>query len=188
MTTQPYTLYNIHKYYHHKLFFVVILWRFKMGFFDRFRTNVNNSAKKSIITFSDMQWKAYAENGNVMCVPSHSEPFLIGKYNQSEHRKFEVYDSKGYLIGNISDNGSSALIYLSRIGALNRFKDLGFPKPIPSNLVCDCAESFPNIIMELRTNNELAYYKGPDYIGAAAAFVCMQSEMSEGKYHSFFKI
>lgn len=158
-----------------------------MGLFNRFRGKESNSAK-SIITFSDIQWKAYANNGLVMCVPPHSEEFTIGRYRQSENGKYDVYDNKGYVIGNISDNGSTALVYLSRIGVLNRFKDLGFPKPIPNNLVCDCAESYPNVILELRTNGELAYYKGTDYIGAAAAFVCMQFEMSEGRFHSFFKI
>lgn len=156
--------------------------------FFKSKKSSGNNHSKTILSFSDMQWKAYAENGNVMCVPSHSEKFLIGRYNKYEDNKYEVYDTKGYLIGNIYDNGSSALIYLSRIGELNRFKDLGFPKPVPNNLVYDCAESFPNTILERRTNNECAYYKGIDYIGAAAAFVCMQYEMSEGSYHSFFHI
>lgn len=158
-----------------------------MGLFKRLRKNESNSAK-TIITFNDIPWKAYAYNGNIMCVPSHSEPFFVGRYDQSGDKNYEVFNSKGYLIGNLSDNGSSALIFLSRLGMLKKFEDLGFPKPIPNNLVCDCAEAFPNIIMELRTSNECAYYKGADYIGAAAAFVCMQFEMSEGKYHSFFLI
>lgn len=159
-----------------------------MGLFKRLWKNESNSAKNSIITFSDIQWNAYADNGNVMCVPSHSEPFSIGRYNQSGDNSYEVFNSKGYIIGNISDNGSNALIFLSRLGMLKKWEDLGFPKPIPSDLVYTCAESFPNIIMEQRTNIELAHYKGTDYIGAAAAFICMQYEMSEGKYNSFFKI
>lgn len=160
-----------------------------MGLFSFLKSSSISDSCNNIINFNDTPWKAYAENGFIKCIPEHSDDFVIGRYEKTSDKTYDVYSDKNYLLGRITDNGSSGMIFLLRLGMLKKFEDLGFPKTTPKDLVYLCAESFPKIILDKETNNECAYYKGNDYIGAAAAFICMQYEVvSNTKYHNFFII
>lgn len=153
------------------------------------KTNNTNNYQKLIANFVNEQWKATVENNIVKCIPPHTETYAIGTYHKTGDKTYEVYNNSNYIIGKISDTGNSALMHLSRLGMLKKFKDMGFPKPTPNELVFLCAESFPKTILETNTYNECAYYNGNDYIGAAAAFICMHYEViSNSKFHIFFKL
>lgn len=160
-----------------------------MGFFKRLWSNESSNKSGETISFSDAKWKAKTSNGTVFCVPTNSSVFPIGTYKRDNETTYTVFGNNGYIIGTLTDNGSSCLIHLSRVGMLKKFEDLGFPRPLPNNLVFTCAEAFLGHITDLETSAQCASYNGSDYIGAAAAFICMEYEIVDNsKYHAFFRI
>lgn len=164
---------------------------FIMGLISSFKNkNKKTGSRVTIISVLGTSWKAKCFDNNVMCVPDNSSEFQIGYYQRTSDNTYDVYSDKGYLIGQITDTGSSALVHFSRLGMLKKFEDLGFPKQIPNSLTNLFAESFPNIILDKATNSVCAsYFKGNDYIAAGAAFVCMHYEViSDSIYHSYFLI
>lgn len=132
---------------------------------------------------------ALFENGIVYCCPKNIEKFIIGYY-EIKGSKLLVFcnKEKDELIAEIQVNNNSSNIYLSRLGQLNRFEKLGFPKNPPVKLMYLCAESFENIVIDKESGEVVAEFSG-SHSEAVAAFACLHYEtISKSKYHDFYTV
>ena len=152
------------------------------------------------------EYVARFENGTVYAKSKYIDDYVIGYYaNEDGHWKVRCASDNGE-IGRIMPDDTSALVYFNRLGDLERYKKL--QKKIAetsswfteeeqnrqynnavknTKLTWLCAEAFGSFIQDIDTFETIAISTGNDFIGAAAAFICLQYEcVMDGKYHSFY--
>lgn len=153
----------------------------------QFQVNTIEMKDKSLF-YSENMTKAKFEKGKVYCMaPNYN--FYIGNYRIDGDRVYvDAKDDRE--IGNISlNNEKPNLIFLSNLGWYKHMGLTDYSRKPLTLLVAEIFNSNDNnvqIILDNKTNDVVAMYKG-DSIGAAAAFVCMQYECSRsGKCHDFY--